>query len=188
MQQREGGAQRARNPHAHPESRLEQMWHMVVEGLAAVGTVLIGVLMLIICADIFARNSMGASLPLVSEAGALLVVLIVALQLAATVRANRLARTEFFIVPFAARYPRAGALLAALFGLVAMGVLGMIAWGTVRILGKDFNSGEFIGIVGIASLPTWPVRLLILIGFAVAATEFLLRVIHDLRRAWAGAA
>jgi len=170
----------------HPESKIEQVWHMIVEGLAAIGTVLIGVLMVIICADIIARNSMGASLPLISEAGALLVVMIVALQLAATVRANRLARTEFFIVPFTNRYPRAGAALSAVFDLVAMSVLGMIAWGTIRILEKGYNSAEFIGIVGIATLPTWPVRVLILVGFAVAATEFLVRFINATRRALGG--
>lgn len=169
-----------------PEGRIGQVWHMIVEGLAAIGTVLIGVLMVIICADIIARNSMGASLPLISEAGALLVVMIVALQLAATVRANRLARTEFFIVPFTNRHPRAGAVVSAIFDLVAMSMLGLIAWGTIRILEKDYNSAEFIGIVGIATLPTWPVRVLILIGFAVAATEFLVRFVDAIRRAAGG--
>lgn len=169
-----------------PESRIEQVWHMIVEGLAAVGTVLIGVLMVIICADIIARNTMGASLPLISEAGALLVVMIVALQLAATIRANRLARTEFFIVPFTTRNPRAGALLSAIFDLVAMLMLGLIAWGTLRVLEKDYNAAEFIGIVGIATLPTWPARVLILIGFTVAAAEFLVRIISAIRRALGG--
>ena len=166
-----------------PEGRLKRIWHLIVEGLAAVGTILICVLMVIICADIVARNSLGASLPLVSEAGALLVVMIVALQLAATVRANRLARTEFFIIPFSNRHPRLGAMLSAVFDLIAMSMLGLIAWGTLRVLEKDYNSAEFIGIVGIATLPTWPVRVLILVGFAVAAIEFLVRIFDAIRRA-----
>nr|WP_272210295.1 TRAP transporter small permease subunit [Marinicella sp. W31]MDC2876163.1 TRAP transporter small permease subunit [Marinicella sp. W31] len=57
---------------------------------------LILVLMLVISADIFMRNLLGASLPLVSELGALLLVMIVSLQLATTIRADRLARTEIF--------------------------------------------------------------------------------------------
>ena len=61
---------------------------MAVEGLAALGTILIGFLMLIICADIVARNLMGSSLPLITELGALTLVMIVYLQLAATVRAD----------------------------------------------------------------------------------------------------
>jgi TRAP-type C4-dicarboxylate transport system permease small subunit len=84
----------------------------VVDGIAALGTLLIVGLMAIICADIVARNVLGGSLPLVSELGALLVVMIVALQLAATVRADRLARTLAFLAPLEDRR-RAAALLRA---------------------------------------------------------------------------
>ena len=156
-------------------------WHRLGETFAAVGTVLIGVLMLIICADILARNIWGASLPLVSEGGALLVVTLVALQLGATVRAGRLARTEVFILPFTERHPRAGAALEGLFDLTGAVVLGMIAWASLRVIEKDLNAAEFIGITGIATLPTWPFRALILAGFAVAAVEFAVRLIGAFR-------
>lgn len=142
---------------------------------------MIGVLMVIICADIVARNTMGASLPLVSEGGALLLVVLVALQLGATVRAGRLARTEVFIAPFTQRFPRAGALLSGLFDLVGAVVIGLIAWSTIRIVEKDFAAAEFIGVPGIATLPTWPFRVLILLGFAVAAIEFAFRALAILR-------
>ena len=159
-----------------------RLWHRLVEAFAALGTVMIGVLMVIICADIVARNAMGASLPLVSEGGALLVVTLVALQLAATVRAGRLARTEVFIQPFSARFPRAGAALNGVFDLVGAAVLGTIAWASVRVLEKDMAAGEYIGITGMATLPTWPFRVLILAGFAIAAVECAVRVLGALRR------
>lgn len=163
------------------EGGLERAWRGVVEAFAALGTVMIGVLMVIICADIVARNAMGASLPLVSEAGALLVVALVALQLAATVRARRLARTEVFILPFSEYSPRGGAILNALFDLVGAVILGLIAWASIRVLEKDLDASEFIGVTGIATLPTWPFRVLILAGFAVAAVEFAVRVLAGLR-------
>ncbi len=163
------------------ETALERGWHRLVEAFAALGTVLIGVLMVIICADIVARNAMGASLPLVSEGGALLVVTLVALQLAATVRAGRLARTEVFIIPFTDRFPRAGAILAAFYDLTGAVILGIIAWASIRVVGKDLAAAEFIGISGMATLPTWPFRVLILAGFAVAALEFAVRLLAALR-------
>lgn len=165
------------------ESRLERVWHRVVETFAALGTVLIGVLMVIICADIVARNTMGASLPLVSEGGALLVVTLVALQLAATVRAGRLARTEIFIVPFEHRFKAAGAVLNGIYDLVGAVVLGIIAWASIRVVEKDMAVSEFIGVPGLATLQTWPFRVLILAGFAIAAIEFAVRLIAALRRA-----
>jgi TRAP-type mannitol/chloroaromatic compound transport system permease small subunit len=149
-----------------------RLWAAVVDGFAAVGTLMIGVLMVIICADIVARNGIGGSLPLVSEMGALLVVVLVALQLGATVRAGRLARTEFLILMLEARAPRVAALLQAAFGAVGALVMGKIAFATLRVLEKDWASGEFIGVPGIATLPTWPFRVLILCGFAIAALEF----------------
>lgn len=157
-------------------------WQWVVEGFAALGTALIGVLMVIICADIVARNLMGASLPLVSELGALLLVMIVSLQLATTIRADRLARTDLFLVGLKRSRPKFAALLSALFNLVGATIIGLVAYASIRILGKDWASGDYIGIIGIATLPTWPFRMFILAGMTVAALEFVVRMISDLRR------
>ena len=167
----------------HPVGRY---WHRVVDGLAALGTLLIGVLMVIICADILARNLLGGSLPLVSEIGALTLVMIVYLQLAATVRAGRLPRTEVLLVMLQKSRPWVGCVLAAAFDLVGAVMVGLIAWSTVHILGKDFASYEFIGVSGIATLPTWPFRALILVGVTVAAAEFVARAVVALRAAAGG--
>ncbi|AXS42001.1 TRAP transporter small permease [Breoghania sp. L-A4] len=164
-------------------STADRIWLWLVDGLAAVGTGLICVLMLIICADIVARNILGSSLPLVSELGALLLVMIVALQLATTVRADRLARTEIFYIGFRQARPRAGALLSVVFNLVGAGIIGGIAWSSIRILGKDWTAGEYIGVTGIATLPTWPFRALILLGMSVAAVQFLVLAFQDLKAA-----
>jgi len=158
-----------------------RIWHVIVDGLAALGTALILVLMVIICADIVVRNGLGSSLPLVSELGALLLVMIVALQLATTVRADRLARAEFFYGGFRKSHPKAGSLLSFLFNLVGAGMIGGIAWSSIRILEKDWSSGEYIGVTGIATLPTWPFRFLILLGMTVAAMEFVVRALGDIR-------
>jgi TRAP-type mannitol/chloroaromatic compound transport system permease small subunit len=160
-----------------------RLWQLAVDGLAAVGTGLICVLMVIICADIVGRNLLGSSLPLISELGALLLVMIVSLQLATTVRADRLARTELFFTGFQKKHPRAGAVLSAAFNLVGAAVVGGIAWSSIRILEKDWAAGEYIGVTGIATLPTWPFRALILLGMAVAAIEFLVRAVADMKRA-----
>jgi TRAP-type mannitol/chloroaromatic compound transport system permease small subunit len=160
---------------------VSRLWTYAVEGLAALGTVLICGLMVIICADIVARNLLGSSLPLISELGALLLVMIVALQLAATVRADRLARAEIFFEPFAARYPRAGDVLRALFNVLGAAVVGGMAWATIGTLQKDWASSEFIGTPGLGTLQTWPFRALILLGLSVAAIEFVVRIL----RLWA---
>jgi hypothetical protein len=112
--------------------------------------------------------------------------LIVYLQLAVTVRADRLPRTEIFIFALQSSHPRAAALLNAAFDLAGGVMVGLIAWSTVRILEKDLASFEFIGVPGIATVPTWPFRALILVGVTVAAVEFLVRTVTALRSAGAG--
>lgn len=157
----------------HPTGVLGRGWGLIVDGIAALGTLMIVLLMAIICADIVARNALGSSLPLVSETGGMVVVLIVALQLAAAVRAGRLTRTLVFLDLLSLRHARLVAGLESLFALVGAAVIGGVAWATVNILSKDWVSSEFIGTPGLGTLPTWPFRALILLGFAVAAIEFL---------------
>lgn len=161
----------------------DRFWAKVVDGLAAIGTIMICALMLIICADILFRNGFGASLPMVSELGGLMLVMIVYLQLATAIRADRLARTDIFLPGFKMRFPLLGGLLSAVFDLVGASMIALIAWSTIRILEKDIASGQFIGVQGIATVQTWPFRALILLGVAVAAIEFVVRAISGLRTA-----
>lgn len=166
--------------------RIGAAWNLLVDGLGALGTLLIGVLMVLICTDVAVRNTLGFSVPMVSEAGALTLVLIVYLQLATTIRHDRLARADLFYGGFRRAYPRAGAVLGAVFELTACLALGVLAWSTVTILQRDVSRGEFIGVTGIATLPTWPFRALILLGMVVATVQCALNLARALRVAATG--
>jgi TRAP-type mannitol/chloroaromatic compound transport system permease small subunit len=150
--------------------------------MAVLGTLLIVVLMVLICADVAARNILGGSLPLITELGAMTVVMIVYLQLASAVRHDRLARTEVFFEAIKARFPRLGLLLGALFDLTAAVMFALIAWSTVGIFQRDLSSGNFFGVTGVLTVPTWPFRALIVLGLAVAATQAALQVVTGLAR------
>lgn len=173
-----GAPDAARRPGA-----LMAAWNLLVDGLGALGTVMIGLLMCLVCADVLVRNLAGGSLPMVAELGALTLVMIVYLQLGTTIRHDRLARADLFFAGFKARYPRAGALLAGFYDLIGAGALGVIAWSTVTLVQRDFGRGEYIGVTGIATLPTWPFRALILLGMTVATIQCLIRTAEALRTA-----
>jgi TRAP-type C4-dicarboxylate transport system permease small subunit len=158
-----------------------RFWNRGVDGLAALGTVMIVILMAIIVADVLARNLLGASLPLIAELGALTVVLIVFLQLGAAVRNDRLARTEFVLDALGAGRPRAVELLRAVWDLCGAAVCAGIAWASWGILRRDFAHGEFIGVTGVMTMPTSPFRLLIFAGAVVAAIQF---AIVAVKRVW----
>lgn len=158
-----------------------RLWAALVDGMAALGTVMIILLMAMISADIFARNVIGGSLPLISELGALTLVMIVFLQLGSAVRHNRLARIEMLLAMLERRSPRAQALVCGLWDLVGAAACAAIAWSTTGILRRDFIHMDFIGVTGVLTLPTWPFRALIMAGIAVAAVQFLLRALAEFR-------
>ncbi|WP_135450463.1 TRAP transporter small permease subunit [Tabrizicola caldifontis] len=145
----------------------------VGEGLAAISTLLIVVLMLIISADALARNLLGASLPLVSELGASLLVAIVYLALATTIRANRLARTDMVLGALAQSRPRVAAVLSAFYDLVGAAMLALVCWAGVLTLIRDYEGGKYIGIQGVLTFPVWPFGLAFVLGLAVAVLQFL---------------
>ena len=161
-----------------------RLWGYLVDGLSALGSLLIVTLMLMIGADVLSRNIMGSSLPLVSELGALMVVMIVYLQLATTIRHDRMARADVFYRGFREKHPRKGAVLGAAFDLAGAGVIGVMALATLRLLEHDLSSGQFIGITGVMTLPTWPFRAAILAGMTIAGIQFALQVISALRAAF----
>ena len=164
---------------------LSRYWSIIADGLGAIGTILIGVLMIIICSDVVMRNLFGSSLPLVSELGALTLVMIVFLQLGTTVRHERLARTELFLPPFTAKFPRAGMFVKAMWDLVGAVLCGFIANSTYKILLKDLKFDNYIGVTGVLTIPTWPFRLMILIGITVAAIQFFIHVITGIKAIFA---
>lgn len=169
-----------------PQPLAVRAWGWVVDGLAVLGTGMIGVLMVIICADILARNLLGSSLPLVSEFGALALVMIVYLQLATTIRHGRLVRSDILLNLLDAPAPRLRVVLECLFDLVGAVVIAVIAWSTLGMLERDIAVGQYIGVTGVLILPTWPFRALILLGAGVAALQFAFQLVYRLRLVAAG--
>ncbi|WP_244742836.1 MULTISPECIES: TRAP transporter small permease subunit [unclassified Mesorhizobium] len=159
------------------------LWNRWVDGLAALGTIMIVFLMAIIVADVIARNIMGASLPLIAELGALTVVLIVFLQLGTAVRNDRLASTEFFMTAMSERWPGIAAGIRATWDLAGAVLCAGIAWSSWGIFRRDVEHSEFIGVIGVLTMPTSPFRALIFLGAAVASAQFLLMAATRLRRA-----
>lgn len=160
-----------------------RLWNSCVDGLAAFGTTMIVFLMAIIVADVIARNVMGASLPLIAELGALTVVLIVFLQLGTAVRNDRLASTEFFLAAVSARWPGAASGIRAIWDLAGAVLCAGIAWSSWGIFRRDVEHSEFIGVIGVLTMPTSPFRALIFLGAAIAAVQFLLMATIRLRKA-----
>ncbi len=150
--------------------------------LNAVGTVAILGLMVLVNADILGRELFSTPVRGTTEILALTIVGIVFLQLAHCLWAGRLTRNDALLNLIAARWPRAGAALESLFLLTGAVLMAIIFWASLPFLEKAWRIDEYVGALGDFTAPVWPVRLIILIGTAMAAAMFALLALNRLKQ------
>jgi TRAP-type mannitol/chloroaromatic compound transport system permease small subunit len=151
----------------------------MVDGLNALGSAVIGLVMVLMCTDVLARNLMNRPIDGVAELVATSIIVIVFLQLPATLRHGRMSRADLFIDPFIARRPAAGKRLRALFSAAGVFACAVIAYATWPMLDKAWRADEFLGVEGVFTFPVWPMRLVVVIGAALAAAQYVLLAVQD---------
>jgi TRAP-type mannitol/chloroaromatic compound transport system permease small subunit len=141
--------------------------------LAAVGTVWIFVLMMLVVADVLGRNFLDAPITGVAEFAARSVASIVFLQLAAAICAGRMTRSDFLLRLIGRRSP--SALKAIEVSNVVVGALLFLALAAISWpeFSAALQAAEYFGVQGVYTVPTWPFRLLIVIGSVLAALSYL---------------
>jgi TRAP-type mannitol/chloroaromatic compound transport system permease small subunit len=144
-----------------------------IGGMNAVGTVWIFALMLLINADVAGREAFDAPVRGVTEILALSIVGIVFLQLAHTLWVGRLTRSDALLAVLARRTPRLGHALQAFYHLTGAVLFAIIFWTSLPYFSRAIEVGEYVGALGDFTAPTWPIRLLILIGCAATLLTFL---------------
>ncbi|MBW0168779.1 MAG: TRAP transporter small permease [Hydrogenophaga sp.] len=153
----------------------------LVDGLNGLGSIVIGLVMVLMCADVFMRNAFNKPIDGVAELVAASIIVIVFLQLPGTLRHGRMSRADLFIDPFLLKRPRAGLRLRALFSLFGVFACAVIAYATRPLLVKAWTYDEFIGIEGVFTFPTWPMALVVTLGGVLASVQYALLAWHDLR-------
>jgi TRAP-type mannitol/chloroaromatic compound transport system permease small subunit len=163
----EGGAPAPSDPHP---------LQGVARALAAVGTVWIFLMMMMVVADVVGRNFLDTPITGVAEFAARSVASIVFLQLAAAICSGRMTRSDFLLRLVGARSLTALRVLEvgnAVLGTALFVALAFIAWPE---LAEAWRSSEFFGVQGVYTVPTWPFRALIVGGSVVAAGAYLLQI------------
>jgi TRAP-type mannitol/chloroaromatic compound transport system permease small subunit len=147
----------------------------------ACGTVWIFLLMILINSDIIGRELFDSPVRGTTEIMSISIVGIVFLQLGHTLMSGKITRSDMVIDNLLALRPRLGHALQCIFHLGGAVLLGIIFWGSIDLFTDAIDIQEYVGAVGDFTAPTWPVRLLILIGSAATAIQFLLLAWRDLR-------
>ncbi|MEM5492900.1 TRAP transporter small permease [Hoeflea sp. AS16] len=156
--------------------------NLATQGANIGGTMLIVGLVLMICIDVLGRNLFGTPLPGVPEMVSLSIVAIVFLQVPQALKAGRLTQSDAVITTLRSRAPRAANLLEIVFEILGLLVIGAILYAHWPILVKAFTRNDFVGAVGNFTMPTWPAKLMIMIGGTLLALQFLARIIQRVTR------
>lgn len=178
-------ADRAAVAHSQPTTAgaFDRALGRTADVMNAIGSLVIGAVMLLMCADVLLRDLARRPIDGVAELVATSIIVVVFLQLPATLRHGRMVRADLFLDPFVVRRPRAGLYLRAFYSLCGAFACGVIAYATWPLLARAWVDAEFLGVQGVFTFPTWPMRAVVVLGGALAALQYLLLALRDMRAA-----
>ena len=150
----------------------------VAKALLALAATLAFLLSFLVVADVVGRGAFGAPVKGTPEIVSMSIVIICFLQASYAIRSGGMLSVDLLpaLLP-----PRVREALA-----VAGCVLGVLFFGVIVYGGFDgflhaWRSGEYEG-EGALRVPTWPARLIVVIGSALAALNYLLAALAHVKR------
>ncbi len=163
---------------------LNRAFGVVSEGFNALGTAWILALMILINADAVGRSFLQRPITGVPEIVSLSIVGIVFLQLSSALRHGGITRSDMLLGALTRRWPRLASVLEAVFnvaGALTLAFLLQASWPRFR---TALERMETVGVVGRFVLPTWPIKLILVIGTIAMSIQFLLFAAYALRNAF----
>jgi TRAP-type mannitol/chloroaromatic compound transport system permease small subunit len=148
----------------------------------SIGTAWVFVLLVIINLDIGGRALFNHPVRGVPEIVALSIVACVFLQIAHTLKVGRLTRSDIVLNWLQPRYPRLKHFLEGLYFLIGACLMGILLRSSIPLFTKAWRIDEYVGAQGDFMAPVWPVKLIILIGCAAGAMQFLLMALGSFKK------
>jgi TRAP-type C4-dicarboxylate transport system permease small subunit len=155
---------------------------IVTSTMNSIGTAWVFILLIIINLDIFSRFLFNSPIRGVPEIVSLSIVALVFMQIAHTLKVGRLTRSETLLNFLKGKFPRVAAVLEGIFHLVGAGLFAVLIQGSYSMFTKAWTIDEYVGAEGDFMAPVWPLKLIILIGSAVAVIQFLLLAFDDFKK------
>jgi len=165
--------------------RLQRAFAGLLVALNAVGTAWIFVLMLVINVDVIGRTAFTRPLPGVPELVRLSIVGIVFLQIGYTLRSGRITRVESFSAKFERRWPRFAPAMQGCYSLLGATLFIILFFSCRPIFVRAWINGDYAGVEGYVTYPYWPIYLILLVGCACSALQYLAFAWEEFARALA---
>jgi TRAP-type mannitol/chloroaromatic compound transport system permease small subunit len=149
---------------------IENLNARIVRLLLAAAAVIIFLLGFLVCADVFGRAFLNSPVKGTPEIVSMSIVIICFLLAGYSVQSGSMISTDVFSGMFGVRGIGGAQVLSAIFGLI---FFGLIVWGSYEPMVYSFASGEYEG-EGALRVPTWPAKVIILLGSALVVVSYVL--------------
>ena len=146
--------------------------YRIVTGMNSLGTVWIFLLMILINMDAFGRTLFNNPIYGVNEMIELSLVGIVFLQLADATRTGRLTRSDGFFNLMHSHVPKVGRFFGVLFELLGITFMVIVLSGSIPLFIEAYEKDYYVGEVGLATFPVWPIKFVIVLGCFVTLLQF----------------
>ena len=143
----------------------------------AAGTLVVLALVAVVNFDVVARGVFNAPFLGAVEVVQFSMVLIVFLQLPDVVRANRLTRSDGFMVVIGNRWPRLSRLLGQFIDGLSCVFMLLIAIAVWPQFIEMWETKDYFGVPGVFTAPWWPIKLVICISAVLCSLLFAFKVI-----------
>jgi TRAP-type C4-dicarboxylate transport system permease small subunit len=140
----------------------------LLAGMNGSATVLVMALVALICADVIGRTVFNAPLPGVVEGVRVVIVVMLWLQVAYTLRIGKHMRSGVLLGRFGPGGQRAVLVLNAIAGAALFAIIGWYGWDEFFI---SWESGEFEG--NDLRIPVWPTWLAVALGASLTAVQYI---------------
>jgi len=165
-----------------PHRRRRFSYGFIISVMNSIGTAWVFVLLVIINLDIGGRALFNHPVRGVPEIVALSIVACVFLQIAHTLKVGRLTRSDILLNWLQSRHPALKHFLEAVYLLIGGCLMAILFKASIPLFAKAWRIDEYVGAQGDFMAPVWPVKLIILIGCAAGAIQFLLMAIGSFKQ------
>jgi TRAP-type mannitol/chloroaromatic compound transport system permease small subunit len=163
---------------------IEDLNARIVRLLLAAAAIIIFLLGFLVCADVFGRAIFNSPVKGTPEIVSMSIVVICFLLAGYSVQSNSMISTDVFSSMGGVRGIGAAQVLSAILGLV---FFGLIVWGSIDPMVYAWTNGEYEG-EGALRVPTWPAKVIIVIGCSLVVVSYVLYGLKGLRALMTGQA
>lgn len=149
-----------------------RLFDKLVAAFNAAGSGWIFVMMVLLTTDVVCRAAFNApikGIPLLIEMSMLVIVF---MQLPSAIRAERLTRSDVLLARLLKNRASIGVPLKAIYDCLGVFLMVIVFWYTLPVFVKVWERNTHEGLEGDFALPTWPFKLLVIVGAALCGIQF----------------